>query len=367
MRIGITGSEGLIGWHLRSFLHGKEGVEVLPADRATFATGEALRAFVRRCDAIVHLAGRMRGDDDEVYNTNVSLVEQLIQACETEGVAPHVVFSSSTHVSRDTPYGRSKRVGAELFSRWAARSGGSFTNLILPNVFGEGGKPFYNSCISTFCFQLANAQKPTIIQDSTLELVHAQEVARRIHAILQDRTAPETIVPGVKMLVSELLSRLMSFESLYKDFIIPDLRERTNAFLFNTYRSYLFPSAYPMTPTLHSDPRGHLYEAVKTVNGGQAFFSTTHPGITRGNHYHLRKFERFCVVQGEAVIRVRKLFSPHVHEFHLSGDTPQFVDIPTLHAHEITNTGAGNLLTAFWTGELYDKADPDTFAEKVRL
>ena len=309
MRVGITGAEGLIGTHVHAYFHGVEDVEVVPADIPEFATAELRRAFVSDCDAVVHLAGQNRGDDDELYRTNVTLAEQLIEACEAEDVQPHVIFSSSTHIYRETAYGRSKRECSRLLAGWADRSGARFTNLVLPNVFGEGGRPFYNSAVSTFCHQLAVGEEPTIIQDATIEFVHAQQVAAKVHAVLSEGTTGDLVMTGVKKTVSEVLGKLQHIATLYGEFVVPDLRERFDASLFNTYRSYLFPSACPMTPALHSDARGHLFEAVRTLNGGQAFFSTTRPDITRGNHYHLRKFERFCVIRGQAVIRLRKLFS----------------------------------------------------------
>lgn len=365
MKVGITGAAGLIGTHVHAYFHGVEGVEVVPADIAEFATADLRRTFVRDCDVVVHLAGQNRGDDDELYRTNVGLAEQLIEACETENVQPHVIFSSSVHIYRETAYGRSKRECSRLLAAWADRSGACFTNLVLPNVFGEGGRPFYNSAVSTFCHQLAVGEEPTIIQDATIELVHAQQVAAKVHAVLSEGTTGDVVMTGVKMTVSEVLATLQHMATLYGEFVVPDLRERFDAYLFNTYRSYLFPSAYLMTPELHADARGHLFEAVRTLNGGQAFFSTTRPGITRGNHYHLRKFERFCVIRGEAVIRLRKLFSDEVHEYAVSGERPQFIDMPTLYTHDITNTGRDDLITAFWSSEFFDKADPDTFAEDV--
>ena len=126
---------------------------------------------------------------------------------------------------------------------------------------------------------------------------------------------------------------------LYAQHIIPDLREDIRRDLFNTYRSYLYPGHYPVALTLHTDPRGSLFEAVKSPNGGQSFMSTTHPGITRGNHYHTRKVERFLVTGGEAEIKLRHLFGNEVQTFRVSGEQPSYVDIPTLHTHNITNVG----------------------------
>jgi UDP-2-acetamido-2,6-beta-L-arabino-hexul-4-ose reductase len=152
---------------------------------------------------------------------------------------------------------------------------------------------------------------------------------------------------------------------LYAGHVFPDVRDDFDRDLFNTFRSYLYPHRYPTALTLHEDPRGCLFEAVKTHNGGQTFLSTTKPGITRGNHYHTRKIERFLVVSGQAEIRLRRVFDSEVQVFKVSGDQPAYVDMPTLHTHNITNTGSSDLITLFWTHEFYDPNMPDTFFELV--
>lgn len=365
-RIGVTGAKGLIGWHLRSYLHGQPEIEAVPADRSAFASDEALGEFVSRCDAVVHLAGMNRGDDGEIERTNVDLVARLIRALEKSNSAAHVVFASSAHIDRDTAYARSKRKGTELLEAWGARSGGRVTILVLPHVFGESGRPFYNSVVSTFCHQLATGDKPEIKIDGDLELLHAQRVAEiAVDAILRGQTG--RLVPvGEKMKVSELLVKLRGLADSYLGMVVPDLRHPLDLDLFNTYRSYLFPRHYPVSLQLRTDPRGALFEAVKTHNGGQSFISTTKPGITRGNHYHRRKMERFLVIQGKAVIRLRRLFSGEVVEYAVDGAVPQYIDMPTLHTHSITNTGAGEVVTLFWSHEIFDPAAPDTYAEKVQ-
>jgi UDP-2-acetamido-2,6-beta-L-arabino-hexul-4-ose reductase len=146
---------------------------------------------------------------------------------------------------------------------------------------------------------------------------------------------------------------------------VPELGDDFQLSLFNTYRSYLYPNRFPVALTLHSDTRGSLFEAVKTMHGGQAFLSHTHPGITRGNHYHKEKFERFLVIKGEAVIRIRKMFAKEIFEFKVSGEKPQYVDIPTLHTHNISNTGDKELTTLFWSHQIFDPSASDTVQENV--
>lgn len=355
----------MIGWHIRCFLNGCPNVQVLPGDRATFAADDQMDHFVSRSDVIVHLAGLNRGDDHEIENTNISLTTSLINACERSGRTPHIVFASSVHVTRDTAYAKSKRLCARMLEEWGKRHGARVTILIMPHVFGECGKPFYNSVVSTFCYQLANAQQPRIEHDSALELVHAQSVAERVFDVILSGHSGEIVIKGMPMTVSGLLKKLGRFAQLYYDQIVPPLTTEIDLALFNTYRSYLYPAHYPVVVERKSDERGSLFEAVKSLNGGQCFISTSKPDITRGNHYHRLKVERFFVLDGKATIRIRKLFSSEISEFLVNGDKPQYIDMPTLHTHNILNTGDSTLTTLFWAHEIFDSARPDTYREQV--
>jgi UDP-2-acetamido-2,6-beta-L-arabino-hexul-4-ose reductase len=365
IRVGITGAHGFLGWHVRALLRPDPGIQVLPAGRELFSDAGRLRDFVKQVDAIVHLAGANRDEEREIRATNVGLAEQLVSACDAAGARPQIVFANSTHSARASAYGESKRVAAETLAAWSKRSGASFANLVLPNVFGEGCRPFYNSAVATFCHQLAGGEEPRVIEDIELELVHAQDAAAAITTAVRDGRSGETRVQGTAILVSAVLTRLQTIAQQYKAHLIPELASRFELDLFNSYRSYLFPERYPVDLELRQDARGSLFEAVKTLRGGQCFLSTTRPGVTRGNHYHRRKLERFLVLQGDAVIRVRRLLGEEITEFRVSGARPQYVDMPTLHTHNITNVGAGELITLFWSQEIFDAAHPDTFAEPV--
>ena len=365
MRIGVTGANGFLGWHLRAFLHARKEHIVVPIGREDFSDRNRLHQRTAGCDAIVHLAGMNRGDDSEILRVNAALAEELTAACDSTGARPHIVYANSTHSARETTYGRSKRRAAETLASWAERMGTRFTDLVLPNLFGEHGRPFYNSAVATFCHQLAHGETARIFDDIELELVHAQTAAEAMLGAIRDGTVGSVRVSGRRLLVSEALDRLREMAEQYRAQLIPELADILDLALFNTYRSYLFPQSYPVRPPLHSDARGSLFEAVKTLRGGQAFFSSTRPGATRGKHYHCRKIERFLVVQGEAVIRVRRLLHPQAHEFRVSGSAPGYIDMPTFHTHDITNVGSGELLTLFWSHELFDRHDPDTYSEQV--
>jgi UDP-2-acetamido-2,6-beta-L-arabino-hexul-4-ose reductase len=371
LRIGITGSQGLIGWHIRAWLHAhRPDVEVRLAARDTFADPATLARFVVELDAIVHCAGMNRGDDRAVEEGNVDIARRLATACDAVGRGggryPLVVYANSTHTERDTAYGRGKRAAADLLRDTAGRQGAPFANLVLPHVFGEFGKPFYNSVVSTFCHQLAVGEAPRVQVDGDLELVHAQDVAARCFAAIAGTEDGDCRIAGTPLKVSALLERLTMMSEEYAGRnVVPELGDPLDRALFNTLRSYRFPGAMPGLLTLHRDARGSLFEAVKATNGGQTFFSTTAPGVTRGNHFHTQKFERFVVCAGEAEIRLRRLFGDEVHRFRVAGEAPHYIDMPTFYAHCITNTGTGELLTLFWANEIFDPARPDTFAEAV--
>jgi UDP-2-acetamido-2,6-beta-L-arabino-hexul-4-ose reductase len=367
--IGITGQGGFIGTHLANYLQMQGGeVELVPFKKSFFEQPDEMVDFVCQCDTVVHLAALNRGNPDEIYSTNIRLVHRLIDALESGQHAPHVIFSSSTQESLDNPYGRSKHEGARLFSAWAERNGSSFTSLIIPHVFGPFGRPFYNSVVATFCYQLVRGQEPKIDVDAPLRLVYVWDLVKAIHRVILDEhtASPVYIEQTAEMTVSEILDRLRTFhEMYYRCHIFPRLENYFDTSLFNVFRSAIDDNHFPVYPDVHADSRGYLVEILKEFSGGQVFFSVTEPQITRGNHFHTRKIERFCVIQGEAIIRLRRIGTDQAVEYSVDGSHPSFVDIPVFHTHNITNVGDSQLLTLFWTSELFNPDDSDTFYEAV--
>lgn len=368
--IGITGTNGFIARWVIERLGRNEDCEVITLDRSAWCDDRKLRAFATRCEAIVHLASVNRGSDEEVETTNANMARALSRACRTAGASPHIVYSSTTKRNDDTPYGRGKLQAEKVLNEWASDTGGSLTTLVIPNVFGAGCRPFYNSVVATFCQQLSHNETPQITGDAELELLWVGDLAEQI-ATRARRDGPpgqrvERLRGTAQLKVSELLEQLIEFRSNYFDRdVVPDLKTSFHATLYSTFLSYIDLSDHVHRPPVHSDVRGGLCEVIKTDAGGQVFFSTTAPGVTRGNHYHTRKIELFCVVQGTATIRLRSIHDHNVHEFNVSGDSPEFLSIPVLYTHSIENTGDTELLTLFWTNELFDTADPDTFYEDV--
>lgn len=368
MRIGVTGASGFLGRHVRCYVHGSGQHEVVPGLRGTFSTPETLDAFVERCDAIVHTAGVNRAPDDELEQTNTWLADQLVASFERTGSRPAVAYANSVQSDRDNAYARGKRAAGERLASWASHGGNSFTDLVLPNLYGEGGRPFYNSVVATFAWQVANDATPAVESDSTIELLHAQDAAHELVSAVADPAANVSQLRpgGIPVTVSELKE---TFENLADTYLrrgtIPVFESKLRLRLFNTMRWNLPIGHWPQRLKGHSDERGSFYEVVRADNGGQTSISTTKPGITRGDHFHFGKVERFFVLRGDAVIRWRRVWDGAAQEFHVSGREPAFVDIPTLHAHNITNVGDAELLTLFWSHEHFDPDNPDTVTEPV--
>jgi UDP-2-acetamido-2,6-beta-L-arabino-hexul-4-ose reductase len=367
MHIGITGADGFLGWHLRCLLHGDTTEDTaVPCDQVSFADDNALDDLVATSDAIVHFAGINRGTKDEVLNGNLAITDRLIAALRRSGRSPHILFASSIQIDRDNTYSEAKRVCAQHLQTWADGCGARFTTVVLPNVFGEFGRPFYNSVVATFCHQLVQGEEPRIVVDAPLELIHAQDVAAKFVALAKEGTAGTVRVTGHEpLLVSEILRRLQGLNVSYSGGTFPLLTDSFDLQLFNTLRSFRFPGQAQGTFDVHTDRRGSLWEVARAEGAGQTFVSWTEPGVTRGNHYHRHKVERFAVLSGSGRIRLRRLFTPDVHTYDLSGEAPACVDMPTFCTHSIENIGSTPLLTLFWSGELFDAGNSDTWAESV--
>lgn len=361
--VAITGARGFLGFHVRAAAleYGIDTVGVplgdeLDVDQAT----EALET----ADVVVHLAGVNRGTGTEVAQGNERLATQLTSILErTQRPPAKIVYGNSIQAGNGTGYGTAKQQASEILAAAADRLGIAYQNVLLPNIFGECGRPFYNSVVATFSHLVATGQTPEVQQDKELQLLHAQNAAdvllgQQPLSALNDLAACETVT-GVKGLLQE-------FHEVYTLGEFPDLSTTFRRDLFNTYRSYMFPDHAPIGVMRHADERGAFFEIVRSRGGtGQTSFSTTVSGITRGDHYHRRKVERFTVLAGEAEINLRRLFDDQVFTFRISGEGPQSVDMPTMYTHNIRNVGNETLYTAFWTNDIFDPEQPDTITEAV--
>lgn len=370
-KIGITGQSGFVGSHLYNTLGlNPNDFERIDFHKDYFENSEKLDDFVTKCDVIVHLAAMNRHPDPEViYKNNIELVQQLVYSLERTNSNAHLLFSSSSQEERDNLYGRSKKEGRALLMNWAKNNGGKFTGMIIPNVFGPFGQPNYNSFIATFCHKLTHSETPVIDVDGDVQLIYVGELVKEIiNQINSGETIEEYIVPFTTAIkVSKVLSKLENFKELYFDNgEIPELKTDFDYQLFNTFRCYFdIATHYPVKFTKNVDPRGAFVEVIRLGIGGQCSFSTTVPGITRGNHFHTRKIERFAVIKGKALIQLRKIDSDEVLDFYLDGENPAYVDMPIWYTHNIKNIGEEELFTIFWINEPYNPEDADTYFIEV--
>ena len=375
LKIGITGQAGFIGKHIYNTLGlTPEKFERIAFKKEYFDVENDLDAFVSNCDVIIHLAAMNRHNDANIiYNTNLALVQKLIASLERTDSKPHILFSSSTQEEKDNLYGKSKKEGRELFVNWATKNQVKFTGLVIPNVFGPFGHPYYNSVVATFCHQLSHSETPTVNGNSQLNLIYVGELVNefitQIENAINKTSFQETIFVKHKHEITllQLLNKLVYFKQEYQEKgIIPELNNTLDYLLFNTFRCYMPISSYfPVKFTSHPDNRGAFTEIIRLNIGGQVSFSTTVPQITRGNHFHTRKIERFAVIKGKALIQLRQIGTNEVFDFYLDGNEPAYVDMPIWYTHNIKNIGDEELYTIFWINEFYDPTDPDTFFEVV--
>lgn len=371
IKVGITGQAGFMGSHLYNYLGTKENIQHINFKRFFFENERDLEQFVKECDVIVHIAAMNRHDDQRViYDTNIGLVNKLIAACEATSATPKIIFSSSTQEERDNLYGKSKRDGREALENWAKTNGAKVSSLVIPNVFGPFGKPFYNSFIATFCHQIVNGEKPTIHNDGEVNLIYINELAEAFYQEVisekEDTITTKTVPHTATKKVSEILALLNNYKATYMDNgVVADLRDPFELALFNTFTSFIPKDYFPRKFVKHTDNRGAFVEIMRANTSGQSSYSTTVPGITRGNHYHTRKVERFAVISGKARIQLRKINTDVVFNYELDGNEPAYVDMPIWYTHSITNIGDTELITLFWINEPYSPEDPDTYFVEV--
>ena len=344
IKVGITGSNGFIGWHLCSTLElDTNKFELIEFKRDWFNENINLDSFVSKCDIIVHLAGLNRhSEESTIYDINVRLAVKLVESFKRIGFKGQVIFSSSIQEDRNNTFGNSKKAARDLFANWASQSNANFRGVIIPNVFGAFGVPYYNSVVSTFCHQLVNNEIPKIETDATLNLIYINDLIKNIIDLFNTETNNNfTIEHTDTYKVSEILELLIKFKNKYFEYgQIPSFNNQFELNLFNTFRSYFnLNTHFPIKYKNNIDEKGNFVEIIRLETGGQVSFSTTMPDITRGNHFHTRKIERFSVIKGKALIQLRKIGTKEVFDYYLSGDEPAYVDMPIWYTHNIKNIG----------------------------
>lgn len=371
MNVLVTGAKGFIGKNLISELERREGVSVLPFDIDT--PSELLDEYCRECDFVFNLAGVNRPEHvEEFMEGNFGFATTLVETLKKYGNTCPVMNSSSIQAALENPYGKSKKAGEDMMFSYGLESGAQVYIYRFPNVFGKWCRPNYNSAVATFCHNIAHNLPIQVNDRSTvMHLVYIDDVVEELLQAL-DRH-PHVNADGYcyvpvehEITLGEIVNLLYRFQESRSNFMIPDMSE--NSFekkLYSTYLSYLPEEEFSYPLVMHEDARGSFTEILKSADRGQVSINISKPGITKGNHWHHTKNEKFVVVSGKALIRFRKYGEDRVIEYHVSGDKLEVVDIPTGYTHSIINEGETDLVTLMWCNECFNPGRPDTIYEPV--
>lgn len=369
MRIVVTGADGFIGKNLRLRLRELGHDDVVGVTRGTSVA--QLRAALVGAEFVFHLAGVNRPQDPAEFTTgNAGFTGTLCEALAAAGSRARVVFASSTQAALDNPYGRSKRTAEQTLLEHGAATGASVSVLRLPNVFGKWSRPHYNSAVATFCHQIARGL-PITIHDAAapLQLVYVDDVVAAFVALLGAQ-APATVGPDVSPVyqttVGEVAEVLRSFAASRTTLVTPAVGTGLVRALYATYVSFLPTERFEYGVPRHADARGVFVEMLKTPDCGQFSYFTAHPGITRGEHYHHSKTEKFLVIRGTARFGFRHVDTGERHEIETRGGEGRIVETVPGWTHNITNVGDDELIVMLWANEIFDRDRPDTIAMKVQ-
>lgn len=365
MRIAVTGASGFLGANLMLRLRERGHENVLAVDHRL--DGAQLARALRDVAFVFHLAGVNRPRDPAEFGTgNKLFAERLTAAMQALPHAPRVAYSSSIQAEGATPYGISKRAAEDALKAYEAATGAAVYIYRLPNVFGKWSKPNFNSVVATFCYNIARGL-PIDVHDrhAPLELVYVDDVVEAMSDLVDqpDRAGAFLDVrPVYGTTVGELADTIGRFRDSRLSLVMPGVGEGLVRTLYSTYVSFLPTEAFAYEVPRHEDPRGSFVEVLKTESCGQFSYFTAHPGVTRGQHYHHSKTEKFLVISGHARFRFRQVQSGETHELHTSGARPVIVETVPGWTHDITNVGDEEMVVMLWANEVFDRRRPDTFA-----
>lgn len=365
----VTGSKGFIGKNLVLSLKRIESIEVLEYDLGD--SNEKLKNVLSNADLVYHLAGVNRPQNPDEFKTgNVDLTEEILGFLRNRKDAPPVIMTSSIQAELDNLYGVSKKAAEEALQKYAAETGNKICIYRLPNVFGKWCKPFYNSVVATFCYNLTHNEPVTITDpEREINFIYIDDVVTNLkkHLSVDFVYHNEPIVPGPTYAITlrNLAEVLTKCRDVRSGGLMPDFSNPLEKYLYSTLLAYYDKEAIVYQTEKKVDQRGYLFELIKTKCAGQIFVSRTLPGITRGNHYHDTKVEKFCVLEGSAVIKLRNMVSGELNEIHVEGTDCKIVDIPPGWTHNITNVGKTDLITLFWANEVFNPEHPDTYFNEV--
>ena len=368
MKVLVTGSKGFVGRNLCSALRTMSNVAVLEFDYDN--PPAELEVLLGEAEVIFHLAGVNRPKYEEEFKAgNAGLTEEICKVLLRLNRAPKIVLASSIQAELDNPYGSSKLQAEQALQVFAKTTGARTVVYRFKNLFGKWCRPNYNSVTATFCYNIAHGM-PVAISDParSIELTYIDDVVAALvgeipsgEGVQESGFAFGAELTAYPITLGKLAELIASFCESRQTLLLPGFDSPLVKALYATYLSYLEGDDFAYPLQIRTDERGSLAEMMKSKTFGQIFVSRTKPGITRGNHYHHTKTEKFMVVEGDAVIRFRRIDSDDIIEHRVSGCEFRFVDIPPGYTHNITNIGEGELVTLFWASEIFNPEKADTF------
>lgn len=382
MNILVTGANGFVGRNLISQLHniqsGKAKNYKMLGKLKVFeydvnSDPAELEAYCKCADFVFNLAGVNRPKDPaEFMKGNFGFASTLLNTLKKYNNTCPVMISSSTQAAQDNPYGESKRAGENLLFDYSKATGSKVLVYRFPNVFGKWCRPNYNSAIATFCHNITHGLDIQVNDRSVvMNLVYIDDVVNELIAALtgdENRVGEYCAVPTVHTItLGEIVDLLYTFQSSRVNLTVPNVGNAFEKKLYSTYLSYLPTNQFSYPLKMNVDERGSFTEIIRTLDRGQVSVNISKPHITKGNHWHHTKNEKFVVVSGQGVIRFRKMDEPdaEVIEYLVSGSKIEVVDIPIGYTHNIENLGDTDMVTFMWCNECFDPQNPDTFFETV--
>lgn len=369
MKILVTGAKGFVGRNLITELKNRKYTEIFECDRDTDPT--LLDEYCKEADFVYHLAGVNRPkDQSEFMESNFGFTSNLLSSLKKHNNYCPVMISSSIQAELDNPYGKSKKAVEELILSYCQEVGSKVFIYRFPNIFGKWCRPNYNSVIATFCHNIAhNLQIQVNDPNVVLNLVYIDDVINELINALEGKENKVGLyceMPIVYTItLGEIVDLLYTFRKSRENKFVPNMSDTFTKKLYSTYISYLPNDQFKYDLIMNVDHRGSFTEFIKTSDRGQISVNISKPGITKGNHWHHTKNEKFLVVCGNGVIRFRRIDSDKIFEYFVNGNKLEVVDIPTGYTHNIQNLGDTDMVTIMWVNETFDSKNPDTYYMEV--
>ena len=369
MKILVTGAKGFIGKNLVAELRNRGYLDIFEYDKDV--SGELFQIYAKECDFVFHLAGVNRPkNESEFMDGNFGFTSFLLESLKKHNNRSPILVTSSIQAELDNPYGKSKKAGEDLIFNYSKKNDVKAFVYRLPNVFGKWSLPNYNTVVATYCYNIARDLDIQVNNvDAKLNLVYIDDLVAEFIKALEGQGIKKdefySVSDNYKIKLGELAELIKSFKNSRKTLAVANMSDDFTRKLYSTYLSFLPEDDFSYDLKMNIDNRGSFTEFLRMSDSGQVSVNVSKPGITKGNHWHHTKNEKFLVVSGVGLIRFRKIDEDKIIEYRVSGEKLEVVDIPTGYTHSIVNIGKKDLVTVIWVNEPFNPEKPDTYFLEV--